>query len=47
MLDKQPTSMPDGEADRLRTLAAYGLASTPPEADFNQFASMAADLFGT
>ncbi len=33
------------EGQRLHTLAAYGLASTPPEADFDNFATMAADLF--
>ena len=33
------------EGRRLHTLAAYGLASTPSEADFNSFAAMAADLF--
>ena len=33
------------EGQRLHTLAAYGLASTPSEADFNSFAAMAADLF--
>ena len=33
-----------GERLRLRALAAYGLADTAPEADFNHFAAMAADL---
>lgn len=55
MLDKQPTAPPSGhagigavpgdEGQRLHTLAAYGLASTPSEADFDNFAAMAADLF--
>ena len=33
------------ENQRLHTLAAYGLTSTPSEADFDNFAAMAADLF--
>ncbi len=33
------------EDQRLRTLNAYGLADTAPEADFDHFATMAADLF--
>ena len=33
-----------GERQRLRALAAYGLTGTAPEADFNHFAAMAADL---
>ncbi len=33
------------EGQRLHTLAGYGLAGTPSEADFNSFAAMAADLF--
>ena len=32
------------EKQRLRALAAYGLADTAPEADFDHFAAMAADL---
>ncbi len=35
------------ERQRLRTLAAYGLTDTASEADFDNFASMAADLFRT
>jgi diguanylate cyclase (GGDEF)-like protein len=38
-------AVPGDEGQRLHTLAAYGLASTPSEADFDNFASMAADLF--
>ena len=38
-------AVPGDEGQRLRTLAAYGLASTPSEADFDNFAAMAADLF--
>jgi len=37
----------DGESQRLSTLATYGLAETASETDFDNFASMAADLFGT
>jgi len=36
---------PGDEGQRLRTLAAYGLTSTPSETDFDKFAAMAADLF--
>ncbi len=46
LLQGRADAAPGDEAERLRTLAAYGLASTSSEADFNQFASMAADLFG-
>ncbi len=35
------------EDQRLRTLATYGLADTASETDFDNFASMAADLFRT
>ncbi len=38
-------TMPGDEGQRLHTLAAYGLASTPSETDFDHFAAMAADLF--
>lgn len=37
----------EGESQRLRTLDTYGLADTAPETDFDNFASMAADLFRT
>lgn len=37
----------DGEGQRLRTLATYGLAETAAETDFDNFAGMAADLFRT
>jgi len=36
--------LPSDEAQRLRALAAYGLADTAPEADFDHVAAMAADL---
>jgi len=37
----------EGESRRLSALATYGLADTASETDFDSFASMAADLFGT
>ncbi len=36
--------LPDDERGRLRALAAYGLVGTAPEADFDHFAAIAADL---
>lgn len=36
----------DDEFDRLRALAAYGLAQTAPENEFDHFAAIAADLLG-
>lgn len=39
-------AQPDGESDRLRALAAYGLAETGPEHEFDHFAEIAADLLG-
>ena len=35
-----------GEAARLRTLESYGLLQTPPEPDFDRFASITAGLLG-
>lgn len=39
-------AQPDGELGRLRALAAYGLAETGPEHEFDHFAAIAADLLG-
>ena len=42
-----PPAMSDGgERARLQALEAYGLAETAPEADFDHFAAIAADLLG-
>ncbi len=38
-------ALAEDESQRLRTLATYGLADTASETDFDNFASMAADLF--
>lgn len=41
-----PTLDRASEAARLRTLDSYGLVHTPPEPDFDHFASITASLFG-
>ena len=47
MLAELDAASPCAELARLRTLHSYGLAGTPPEAGFDHFASIAADLLGS
>ena len=44
--EHETSLVPDEETLRLRALAAYGLADTAPEADFDHFARIAAELLG-
>jgi PAS domain S-box-containing protein len=41
-----PAEVPADEAERLRDLATYGLLDTPPEAEFDRIARLAAKVLG-
>ena len=47
MLDFPESLIPENEATRLRSLRLYQIASTPPEAIFDDYVAWAAQLFNT
>jgi diguanylate cyclase (GGDEF)-like protein/PAS domain S-box-containing protein len=44
-MDVAPFPLPGSETDRLRLLAGYQIADTPPEPEYDRFADLAAHLF--
>lgn len=43
----QPARLPDNETERLQALAAYEILDTPPEAEFDDFTKLAAEICET